>query len=226
MRSLIVLLLLLSLFTHAHDGHDHGTNPPAVIQNGKLKANDNITYFDAGADIEWIGQKLKRKITEKGQIFYQYNGGSADTLKVSDENKYLNLKVSGGEALKAFSFDHAGEMQEAIEITTPDFSNDIIVSKVKDLKLQWKPDSTSSMIKVIIETYSVEGKLTARLTTSTNDDGDFSIPASYLNQLPNDKGKIAIKRFWLGEFKPDEKSNDSVGVKSVVSSVGRIKVVE
>lgn len=224
MRAVIALLLLVSA-SYAHDGHNNNNPPPAAIQNGKLKAPDNVVYLDAGAEVEWMGQKLKRKITGKNQLVYQFNGEpvSISTL-ATDQDKYLTLKVSGGEALKAFNFDHAGDLHDPIEVTAPDFANEIVIQKDKDLRLQWKPDSSASMIKVIIETYSTEGKLTGRLTISTNDDGDFSVPSQYLNQLPNDSGKIAIKRIWLGEFNPNDKSTETIGVKSVVSLVGRVKL--
>ena len=226
MRSVVLLIFFIFSVAHAHDGHDDG-HPPAAIENGKLQAKDSITYLDAGADVEWMGQKLKRKITATNQIVYQYN----DTIKElsglsTDQDKYLNLKVTGGEVLKAFSFDHAGELHDSIEIISPDLTNDVVVSKDKELQLRWKADSTSSMIKVIIETYSSSGQLTGRLTVSTNDDGDFNVPTSYLNQLPSGSGKIAIKRIWLGEFQPNEKSSETVGVKSVVSLVGKVKVLE
>lgn len=224
MRALIALLLFVSV-CYAHDGHDDHAPPPAAIHNGKLTAPDNITYLDAGAEVEWMGQKLKRKINEKNQLVYQFNGEpNALNALATDQDKYLNLKVTGAEALKAFTFDHAGDLHDPIEITAPDFTNEIAIDKSKDLRLQWKSDSSASMIKIIIETYSNDGKLTGRLTISTNDDGDFSVPAQYLSQLPSDGGKIAIKRIWLGEFNPSEKSTETIGVKSVVSLVGQVKV--
>lgn len=224
MRSVVLSIFFIFSFAHAHDGHDHGS-PPAAIENGKLQAKDSIIYLDAGADVEWMGQKLKRKITATNQIVYQYSDAVKELSVLSnDETKYLNLKVTGGEVLKAFGFDHAGELHDQIELTSPDFTNDVVISRDKELQLRWKADLTASMIKVIIETYSASGSLTGRLTISTNDDGDFSVPLSYLNQLPSGNGKIAIKRIWLGEFQPNEKTSDTIGVKSVVSIVGKVKV--
>lgn len=229
MRTLILLSVLLVLSSvHAHDGHDHNSPPPASIQNGKLKSQDNLTYFDAGTEVEWLDQKLKRKITDKNQIVYQYSGDVKETTTglATDESKFLNLKVTGSEALKAFNFNHAGELKDNIELLSPDFSNEVVVPKSKDFRIQWKADSTASMVKVIFETYSATGLLTGRLTVSTNDDGDFSVPAQYLNQLPSDSGKIAVKRIWLGEFKINDNSSERVGVRSVTSSVAKVKIID
>lgn len=228
MRTLVLVSVILVLSSvNAHDGHDHNSPPPASIQNGKLKSQDKIVFFDAGTDVEWIDQKLKRKITDKNQIIYQYSGDIKETFNRSepDESNFLKLKIAGSEALKAFSFDHAGELQNSIEMISPDFSNEVLISKDKDFKLQWKADTSASMVKVIIETYSAGGQLTGRLTVSTNDDGDFNVPAQYLNQLPNDSGKIAVKRIWLGEFKINENSSEKVGVRSVVSAITKIKIL-
>ncbi|MEQ1723462.1 MAG: hypothetical protein ABL930_09820 [Pseudobdellovibrio sp.] len=229
MRTVVVLSVLWVLSSaHAHDGHDHNSPPPASIQNGKLKSLDNLTYFDAGTEVEWLDQKLKRKITDKNQIVYQYSGDFKETTteQVADESKFLNLKVEGSEAFKAFSFNHAGELKDSIELLSPDFSNEVIVQKNKDFRLQWKADTSASMVKVIFETYSATGQLTGRLTVSTNDDGDFNVPAQYLNQLPNDNGKIAVKRIWLGEFKINQNDSEKVGVRSVASAVAKVKMID
>lgn len=229
MRTVVLLSVFLIVSSaNAHEGENHNSPPPAAIQNGKLKSFDNLTFLDAGAGIEWMEKKLKRKITDKNQIVYQYSGETKEISSVLavDESKFLNLKVTGSEALKAFNFNHAGELHDNIEIVSPDFLEEIVIQKNKDFKLQWKADSSASMVKVIFETYSTAGLLTGRLTVSTNDDGDFNIPAQYLNQLPTDIGKIAVKRIWLGEFKINEDVAERVGVRSVVSSVAKIKIVE
>ena len=229
MRTLVLLSVVLCVFSvHAHDGHDHNSPPPASIQNGKLKSHDNLVYFDAGINVEWMEQKLQRKVTDKNQIVYQYSGDFNETASdiAADESKFLNLKVTGSEALKAFNFNHAGELRNNIEIISPDFLNEVIVPKNRDFKLQWKADASAAMVKVIFETYSATGQLTGRLTVSTNDDGDFNVPAQYLNLLPSDSGKIAVKRIWLGEFKVNESSSDRVGVRSVVSSVAKVKIID
>ena len=224
MRSIIFLVLAFLSVSHAHDGHgDH--NEPGAIENGKLVSRDNLTYLDAGAKVQWLGQQLKRKVTEANEIVYQYTGEQKDlSVLSSSPDKYLDLKVTGGEVLKAFNFDHAGETHDMIEMTSPDLTQDVMVSRGTDLKLAWKADATASMIKVIIEMYSEAGQLTGRLTVSTNDDGEFNVPSQYLNQLPSGPGKIAVKRIWLGEFKPTEESKEIIGVKSVVSVVGTIKI--
>ncbi len=162
MRSLIYSIFFIFSYVQAHKGHNDG-HPPAAIENGKLTALDKISYLDAGADVQWLGQKLKRKITETNQIVYQYSDIAKDLGTLSNEqDKFLSLKVSGGEALKAFSFDHAGDMHDSIEITSPDFTSDVMIPKNKDLQLRWKADSTASMIKIIIETYSASGSLCQR----------------------------------------------------------------
>jgi hypothetical protein len=229
MRTLVLLSAFFILSAaNAHEGEDHNSPPPVAIQNGKLKSKDSLIYFDAGAEVEWLDQKLKRKITDKNQIVYQYSGDVKEvtTELTADESKFLNLKVTGSEALKAFNFNHAGELKDSIELLSPDFSNEVVVPKSKDFRIQWKADSTASMVKVIFETYSATGLLTGRLTVSTNDDGDFSVPAQYLNQLPSDSGKIAVKRIWLGEFKINDNSSERVGVRSVTSSVAKVKIID
>lgn len=229
MRTLVLLsaFFILSI-ANAHEGEDHNSPPPVAIQNGKLKSKDSLIYFDAGAEVEWLEQKLKRKITDKNQIVYQYSSDLKETTTglATAESKFLNLKVTGSEAFRAFNFNHAGELHDNIEIVSPNFLEEVIIQKNKDFRLQWKADSTSSMVKVIFETYSITGLLTGRLTVSTNDNGDFNIPVQYLNQLPSDNGKIAVKRIWLGEFKINENVAERVGVRSVVSSVAKIKIVD
>lgn len=228
MRS-VVVVLIFSLFSiaYGHDGGHSEPEAPDAIANGKLTGKDNTTYLDAGASVLWAGQKLTRKVTTKNEIIYQYSGEvkELNTLSTAPD-KYLELKVSGGEALKAFSFDHAGEMHDLIAISSPDFSNDVVISKEKDLPLRWKSDPTASMIKVIIEVYSSSGKLGGRVTLSTNDDGEFDVPVNLLSQLPTGEGKIAIKRIWLGQFQPKAETSDMLGVKCAVSIVGKAKVLE
>jgi hypothetical protein len=226
MRSVIFIALFIFSISYAHDGHDDH-NAPGTIENGKLKAKDNVTYFDAGAEVQWLGQKLKRKITSNNQIVYQYSDGSKEASPLtSEQDKYLTLKVPGGKVLKAFDFNHAGEMHDLIDVTSPDLNNDVTIMRDQDMRLTWNSDNTSSMIKVIYEVYSATGQLTGRLTLSTNDDGDFSVPSAYLNKLPAGQGKIAIKRIWFGEFQPNEKNNETIGVKSAVSVVGQIKILD
>lgn len=226
MRPVILLLLLFVSVVRAHDGHDHGTEPGA-IENGKLIGKDNLVYLDAGPQLEWAGQKLKRKISESNQVIYQVS----EELKVpaglsAGPDKFLEIKVPGAEILKAFSFDHAGEIHEAIEVNAPDFSNDVLISKSKPLSLRWKADPTSSLVKIIIEVYSASGKLAGRVTVSTNDDGEYSMATNLLSQLPAGEGKIAIKRIWFGEFQPDKDKTEMIGLKSVMSIVGSAKVLD
>ncbi len=228
MRTVTGLLILVFSFSHAHEGHDDNLHQPSVIEKGKLIGKDKVVYLDAGVTIQWAGLKLKRKISEQNQVIYQFNVEVKDQVEpaAADKNKYLELKVPGAESLKAFTFDHAGEMHDMVEMISPDFSNTVAIFKAKALSLRWKPDPSSSMVKVIIEVYDAAAKLTGRLTTTTTDDGEFDIPTELLKQLPAGEGKIAFKRMWLGEFKPDEDKNDMIGVKSVVSVVGKAKILE
>ena len=141
-------------------------------------------------------QKLKRKITNN-QLIYQYSGEDNETPKTSNtEDKYYSLKISGGEVLKAFVFNHAGESHDFVKITSPDFSEIVQISKDHDLAIRWVADDSASMIKIIIEVFSGSGSL----TVSTNDDGTFDIPITLLNQLPEGQAKIAMRRIWLGEY--------------------------
>lgn len=224
MRALVFLMLVLISVARAHEGHDHGAEPGA-IKNGKLIGKDSLVYLDAGPQIEWAGQKLKRKISELNQVVYKFSEELKEDKNLSSgQDKFLELKVPGAEILKAFSFDHAGELRDPIEINSPDFSNDVIVSKNKPLALRWKADPTSSLVKIIIEVYSATGKLIGRVSVSTKDDGEYDLPAKLLNQLPLGEGKIALKRIWFGEFQPDKDKSDMIGVKSAMSVVGRSKV--
>lgn len=227
MRAVVFLILFLFSFAQAHEGHDDDSHPPAAIENGKLKGNDDLIYLDAGAYVTWAGQKLKRKVSESNQVVYQFNDELKDLTSLSSgPDKYLELKVPGAEILKAFSFDHAGEMHDQLDISSPDFTSDVVVSKSKDLPLRWKADSTASMVKVIIEVYLPEGKLAGRITISTKDDGEYDVPAKFLSQLPAGDGKIAVKRIWFGEFQSNKEKGEMIGVKCVVSAVGKAKVLE
>lgn len=224
MRTLVLLTLFVFSTTQAHEGHVDPT-PPAAIKDGKLKGKDELVYLDAGPEVNWAGQKLRRQITDSNQVVYQFN----DEIKsLSDlatgSDKYLELKIPGAEVLKPFSFDHAGEMHDPIEIVSPDFSTTNFIDKSKALQLRWKADATSSLIKVIIEIYSTDGKLAGRVTISTRDNGEYDVPANFLQQLPAGSGKIAIKRIWFGEFQPQLDSSDMVGVKCVVSALGSVKI--
>lgn len=228
MRAIVSIIFLIVSFSHAHEGgHDDGHNEPGAIKNGKLKGADDVVYLDAGPYVQWTGQKLKRKISSSNQVIYQYNDEVKDLagLPTTDKNKYLELKVPGAEILKAFSFDHAGELHDMIEMISPDFSNGVVISKSKDLSLRWKADQTASMVRVIIEVYDSSGNLNGRLTVSTSDDGEFDVPTNLLSQLPEGEGKIAVKRIWLGEFQPKSEKNDMIGIKCVVSIVGKAKVL-
>lgn len=232
MRSLISLIFMLSSLGNAHDGVDHGDgdHKPSSIENGKLLGKDKITYLDAGADIQWAGQKLKRQITNTNQVIYQYSGEVKEETKTSAAfSNYYDLKISGGEILKSFSFDHAGESNAVLEMLSPDFSRLVEISKLHEFKLNWKAElktsPPASMIKIIIEVMSASKSLQGRLTVSTNDDGEFSIPVELLSQLPEGSAKIAVKRIWLGEFQPFSGKNEMLGVKTVVSVVGTAKVV-
>lgn len=239
----ITVLLIACSISNAHDGVDHGDGEhptlPA-IENGKLEGQDKITYLDAGPDILWAGQKLKRKITDANQVVYQYTGEAKDAVQVTPQaadantkNNFLEIKIPGGEVLKKFEFDHAGESNGTIEILTPDFSRSVEISKHQDFKISWKPQAktelASSMIKIIIEVLSASGNLQSslqgRLTVSTNDDGEYEIPVKLLIQLPEGSAKIAVKRIWLGGFHPFTDQTQMLGVKTVVSVVGKAKVV-
>ncbi len=226
MRSVVFILLLFTSVVRAHDGHDHGIEPGA-IENGKLTGQDNVVYLDAGPHVEWAGQKLKRKISESNQVIYQ----SSDELKESTSlsaspDKFLELKVPGAQILKAFSFDHAGEKHDPIDVTSPDFSNDVLISKGRPISLRWKSDATSTLVKIIVEVYSTSGKLAGRVTVSTKDDGEYDMPANLISQLPAGDGKIAIKRIWFGEFQPDKDKAEMVGLKSITSIVGKAKILD
>lgn len=234
MRTLIALILMACTLSFAHEGEDHGDpDKPSAIENGKLLARDKVTYLDAGAHIQWAGQKLKRKITNTNQVIYQYKGEVKEENKTTDttsnsQNSYFELKIPGGEALKAFSFDHAGESHDSIEILTPDFSETIAISKLRDFKLSWKAGQNAelppAMIKIIIEVISASGSLRGRLTVSTNDDGEFEISTKLLSQLPEGSAKIAIKRIWLGGCHPFSDKNEMLGIKTAVSIVGKAKI--
>lgn len=227
MRAVAGILILVFSFSHAHEGHDDNLHQPSVIEKGKLTGKDKVVYLDAGPAIQWNGMKLKRKISELNQVIYQFNDEIKEQNEpTADKSKYLELKVPGSESLKAFTFDHAGEMHDMIEMISPDFSSTVTIPKVKALELRWKPDPTSSVIKVIIEVCDSTGKLIGRLTTSTTDDGEFDVPTDLLSRLPVGEGKIAFKRMWFGEFKPTSDKNDLIGIKSVVSVVGKAKVLE
>ena len=228
MRAVAGLLILAFSFGYAHEGHDDNLHQPSVIEKGKLVGKDQVVYLDAGAAIQWNGLKLKRKISELNQVIYQFNDEIKEQNEpaTTDKSKYLELKVPGSESLKAFTFDHAGEMHDMIEMISPDFSNTLTIPKGKELGLRWKPDPTSSVIKVIIEVYDTAGKLIGRLTTSTTDDGEFDVPTDLLSQLPVGEGKIAFKRMWFGEFQPVKDKTEMIGLKSVMSVVGKAKVLD
>ena len=226
MRALIIAIVLLGSIVQAHDGHDHGSEPGA-IKNGKLTGQDNLVYLDAGPHIEWGGQKLKRKVSESNQIIYQTSEELKEATGLSaGPDKFLELKVPGAELLKAFSFDHAGDQHDPIEVNSPDFSNDVVISKSKAMSLRWKADTTSSLVKIIIEVYTASGNLAGRVTVSTKDDGEYDLPVNLLSQLPDGEGKIAIKRIWFGEFQPLKDKSDMIGLRSVMSIVGKAKILD
>ncbi|MEK6628224.1 MAG: hypothetical protein AABY53_06325 [Bdellovibrionota bacterium] len=232
--SAFIIILISCSISYAHNGVDHGDggshDAPKGIENGKLEGQDHITYLDAGADIQWAGQKLKRKITDTNQVVYQYIGEVKEALSATEaQNNFLEIKIPGGQVLKTFSFNHAGESNEPLEILTPDFSRSVEISKHQDFKISWKPraktELTSAMIKIIIEVRTASNVLKGRLTLSTSDDGEFNIPVNLLSQLPEGSAKIAIKRIWLGGFHPFADKTQMLGVKTVVSVVGKAKVV-
>ena len=212
-------------FSHAHEG-GHGGGVPGAIVNGKLMGADKVNYLDAGAFVTWNGQQLKRKISNSDQIIYQFQNDLANVAEASESSgsNFLELKVSGGELLKPFTFDHAGEEHSMIEMISPDFSRDISIESGKDLALRWKADKPADMVTVILEVYDSAGKLSGRVTASTTDDGEFDLPQNLINQLGEGEGKIANKRIWFGEFQPAE-NGDMIGVKCVVSLVGKLKII-
>lgn len=226
MRAVVFVMLFFMSLVHAHDGHDHGAEPGA-IENGKITGKDNLVYLDAGPQVEWAGQKLKRKISESNQVIYQSSEELKEAKSLSGSpDKFLELKVPGAEILKAFSFDHAGEIHDPIEVNSPNFSNDVVISKSKSMSLRWKADTTATLVKIIVEVYSTSGKLAGRVTVSTKDDGEYDLPANLLSQLPAGEGKIAIKRIWFGEFQPDKDKTEMIGLKSVMSIVGKAKILD
>ena len=226
MRSVIFSLIFLFSTVYAHDGGHGGDEPtPSQIEKGKLKGKDDIVYLDAGSEIEWARQKLKRKITNN-QLIYQYTAEDNEALKTStNDDKYYEVKISGGEVLKTFAFSHAGESHDFVKITSPDFTEIVQISKEHDLAIRWVADESASMIKIIIEVFSNSGSLTGHLTVSTNDDGTFDIPIKLLSQLPEGSAKIALRRIWLGEFSSPLDSKQMLGVRTSVSSVANAKVV-
>lgn len=235
MRSLISFFLIIctfKLFSYAHEGEDHGSTPhdqPKAIKDGKLQGSDLITYLDAGAQIQWAGHTLQRKITDTNQVVYRYSGEVKNNLFTASNDEtqnYLELKIpTGGEALKAFSFNHAGESHAPVEILTPDFSKTVQISKHHELKLTWvTTPKPASLIKIIIEVEDSSENLLGRLTVSTNDDGEFNIPIQLISSLPAGSAKIAVKKIWLGEFQPSAEKKETLGVKTVVSVVGKAKV--
>ena len=228
MRAIIGLFFLVFSISHAHEGHDNDLHQPSVIEKGKLTGKDKVVYLDAGATIQWAGLKLKRKISDLNQVIYQFNDEVKEQGEpaATDKSKYLELNVPGAESLKAFTFDHAGEMHDMIEMIAPDLSNTVSISRDKALSLRWKPDPSSSVVKVIIEVYDSAGKLIGRLTTSTTDDGEFDVPRELLSQLPVGEGKIAFKRMWFGEFQPVKDKTEMIGLKSVMSVVGKAKIMD
>jgi len=220
MYTLIIFFLSLSVL--AHDGHgDHGGG---TIQNGKLLGPDGITYLDAGINIEWAGQKFKRRVNDQNQIVYQFKGQTNSKVPT---DKFLGIKTSGGELLKSFTFDHAGEWPESVTLTAPDMSDTVMLSKNKDLHFKWDSKNQASMVKIIIEVYSPSDlKPLGKLTISTNDDGEYTIPASIISKLPSGDSKIALKRIWLGSFDKPTSKSDLIGVRTVSSIVGRAKIID
>lgn len=235
MRSLISLFFIIytfCFFSYSHDGEDHGDTPhdqPKAIEDGKLVGQDHITYLDAGAQINWAGQLLNRKVTDTNQVIYRFTGEIQNNFVQSekdDTKNYLELKVPvGGKILKPFSFDHAGETHAPVEVTSPDFSKTVEISKHHDLKVMWVPnEKRASLVKIIIEVINTADELQGRLTVSTNDDGEYSIPAKLISSLPSGQAKIAIKKIWLGEFQPTASKKETLGVKTVVSLIGKAKI--
>lgn len=220
MRKLILIFLMVfSVTSHAHEGHaGHGE-----IINGELTGLDGISYLDAGASVEWANQKLLRKINNNNQIIYQYIGGAPD--KSSSTKKELGLKIPGGEKLKGFSFNHAGDFPDSLNIVIPNMASQFEISKRSDFTVLWTATKPASIIRIIIEVVSDLGELKGRLTISTNDDGEFIIPSSLLTKLPNGKSKFAIKRIWIGGFHPEKETNKILGVRTSSSIVGKAIIV-
>ena len=221
MRTLIVLFATTLTFANAHEGHT-----PGAIKNGKLIGHDGVTYLDAGGDVKWAKHNLRRKINENSQVIYQFSGEvEHEHSSTKSTESFLEFKAPGGEVLKAFAFDHAGELPETLEILSPDMSYIVEVSRGSDLQVRWGAKHPSSMIKIIIEVRSVSGLLKGRLTASASDDGAFDVPTSLLSQLPEGNAKIAIKRILIGGFHPFEKKDEMLGVRTAVSVVGVARVM-
>ncbi len=232
----IVFILISALSAFAHNGEDHEHAPTDKIENGKITAKDQVIYYDAGSEIQWAGQKLKRKITENNQVLYQYSGQYSGPLseqltplsndKNSNHKNYLELKVPGGDILKSFAFDHAGELHDFVKITSPDFSDTVTIAKNHEFTLRWEADPSAAMIKIIIEVFGANRNLTGHLTVTTKDDGEFNIPTQLLGQLPEGPAKIAVRRIWLGEFQSPLAGEQRLGVRTAVSSVAKAKIIE
>ncbi|HPI39411.1 MAG TPA: hypothetical protein PLJ21_01320 [Pseudobdellovibrionaceae bacterium] len=221
MRELILIFsVILSMTCHAHDGHGgHGE-----ILNGELTGLDGIRYLDAGASTDWANQKLLRKVNNNNQIVYQYIGAAPDKLDAS--KKEMNLKIPGGEKLKGYSFNHAGEFPDSLSVIMPSMASQFEISKHSDFTVLWSSAKPASVIRIIIEVTSDLDELKGRLTISTNDDGEFIIPSALLAKLPNGKSKFAFKRIWIGGFHPEMDNNKVIGVRTSSSIVGKAIVVD
>lgn len=221
MRELILIFsIFLSITAHAHDGHGgHGE-----IIDGELTGLDGIKYLDAGASTDWANQKLLRKVNNNNQIIYQYIGLAPD--KLVSPKKEMNLKIPGGEKLKGYSFNHAGEFPDSLNVIMPNMTSQFEISKRNDFTVLWSAVKPASIIRIIIEVVTDLGELKGRITISTNDDGEFIIPSALLSKLPNGKSKFAIKRIWIGGFHPEKDNNKIIGVRTSSSIVGKAVVVD
>lgn len=227
MRSLILFIMIVSVLArsgYAHEGHnDHDGH--GEIVNGEMIGTDGVVYLDAGASVEWGEQKLLRKITRNNQIIYQYIGAVSNNLNLT-QKKELNLKIPGSEKLKGFSFNHAGDFPNSVQVILPNLSSQVEISKRNDFTILWSSTKTAAIVRIIIEVKSDSGDLRGRLTISTVDDGEFIIPSDLLEKLPSGKSQIAIKRIWVGGFYPEENHSKIIGIRTASSVVGKAIVVD
>lgn len=217
-----LVYLIFTFVCHAHDGHnEHGE-----IHNGELAGNDGVHYLDAGASVEWANQKLLRTITNNNQVIYHYVGSLPLGADLTRQNKELELKVPGGEKLKGFSFNHAGERPSPTKVISPNLTAQFEISKRSNFIVLWDSTQPATIVRIIIEVFSNTGEIAGRLTISTNDDGEFTVPSNFLNQLPIGKAQLAVKRIWVGGFYPEKDNVGMMGIRMASSVIGKAVIVQ
>lgn len=177
-----------------------------------------IQWRDAGPHVELQGAAtlVLPKYEAGGAISYLAAPTSADVLPLGATFDLVLAGSTAPNGLPAKTIEDALELPAAIALTAPNFAQGPIALSGTALGISWDASGGADEVLVSVLVTSTAGGV-ATLRCTTDDDGEFAIPAEDLAALPTGSGLVGVTRA-ARRVAPLEGNVDLVGTGVAIES--------